>query len=166
MKIFQLLILITIFISAIIYLRLTKNIFLFCKNKNELNHINNSLDEACNSFKYRDHTWIKYLLNIIYEDFTENVENELKEWIMKNNAHTVKNTTKITKFIHLSLYIFSLYILFRILPNKILQLLIYFANKLFFIISLILTIEAILYVYYDIQIDILYTINYLNSWLF
>jgi len=166
MKIIQFLILITIFICAVVYLNLTKNIYLFCVNKNNINYKNESLNQSCDSFKYKDHTWMKYILNIIYEDLTENLEKELNEWIIKNNSQTVKNTIKITKFIHLSLYITIIYTFFRILPDKILQLLIYFANRLFFIISLILIIEAILYVYYDIQIDIPYIVNYLNIWIF
>ena len=163
MKYKETLIFLIILIISVVYLKSTQNIFSYCLNKNKITFRNDSLEEACDYLKYIDHSGMKYLLYIIYEDLSEN---NLKDWIMKNNIYTVRNTLKIIKFMHLLLYIMSIYLLFRLLPNKILQILIYLANKVSFVVFIILSLDAIIYVYYDIQIDILYIINYLNTMLF
>jgi hypothetical protein len=120
----------------------------------------------CKEFNtdYSTHKLMKYTLKILddfvyntniesYEEFDLTPKN-IGEHIKHIDLNSFKFTLYATKFIHIFMYSIIIYISIVSVPNILAQLVLYFVNKILYIIFFILLVEAFMKIWFKIDSDI------------
>jgi hypothetical protein len=119
---------------------------------------------------YSNHSIMKYSIDILYYLFTKvelspEENNRLKIYISNVNYYSMKLELKILKTVHLGLYSMILYFLIVVLPKKLIAIILFIINKLLFVIFLIFMAEAVLNLYMDINVDIIWLAKIIYGYL-
>ncbi len=160
---------ITIFLISTAYIYYTKDYYEFCTfgritgdyllDNEDKNEFFKSMCEDV--FKdYSKHSIMKHSLFLFYSIISDikgdlNEHSRLKYEINRMNVYSMKIEFKTLKLFHLVFYLLTLYLLIMSIPRTLLDIVYYFLYKIPVIFFIFFLIEAILYIYLDINIDIL-----------
>lgn len=175
---FKPLLLILFILFFVIYIRLTKDYFLYCNHAKQTGDylvkedMRDYYADLCrNTFvDYSNHSIMRYSLNVIYSVFITKHNSELeakrlRKVITKTNYYSLKMELRALKFLHLIFYCLLLYILVIILPKYLIRILIAILEKIFLLIFLLLICEAFLNLYLDLGVDFLGIIHILTNYI-
>jgi hypothetical protein len=117
---------------------------------------------------YSNHTIMKYSLELIYSFFVYNERSRdinLEKFIQTKSFANIKFELKTLKFIHFAFYLIVLYFLIICAPRLILDICLYFVDKLLFLFFIILLAEGVANLYMDVNIDVMGLTKKLYSFL-
>ena len=166
MSFFKLLLLIAIFGIFTYYIFYTVHYYSFCtfarlKNNYLIEERKEIYAMLCEStFKdYSNHYIMRYSLDLVYSlisktRFSPHDLEDLKSFLHKTTISKMKSELYILKTVHLGFYLLLLYFLVIKFPKIVIDIVLYFFDKLLIIIFLILVAEIILNMYLDIHFDL------------
>jgi hypothetical protein len=163
---------------CVFYIFITRHYYIYCSYAKRMDNylVKEELKEQytllCESaFKdYSHHSIMKYSLDTLYYifakvDFSEQESTRLTAYIANVNYYSMKLELKILKSIHLVFYMIVLYFLIVVLPKKLIDFILFIINKLLFVFFLILIGEAVLNLYMDLQVDLIWLIKFIYGYL-
>ncbi len=178
MSIFNTLILILLVTFCISYIFYTRNYYVYCNYAKTTNDylVKEENKELyillCEStFKdYSHHTIMKYSIDFLYsiftsENFSESERFRLSLFIFTNNFSNMKYELKVLKSVHLIFYMMVLYALVIYLPKFLISLLLFIIDKLLCVLFLVLVSEAVLNLYMDLRIDLIWVMKMIYGYL-
>jgi hypothetical protein len=165
-------------ILAIGYIYYTSNYYNYCRYGKITNDYlvedewQDIYKDLCSSIykDYSGHTIMNYSLFSIYSLITDGHLNpyqieKLRKKMGRTNYYSLKIEFKILQIIHILFYFIVLYFLVVAIPKKIIYLLLYFIDKVLFIIMFVFMLEGVVNIYFDINIDILNYIKFAYTYL-
>jgi hypothetical protein len=166
-----------IFCSLFYYILYIIPYFRFCnyaKLKNDfiIDERKKVYSDLCNStFKeYSNHSIIKYSINTIYSlisktELSDEEREDLANFVQTTPINKMKKELYILKFVFLSFYLMILYYLVLILPRILINILLFFLDKLLVFIFFIRVVEVLLNMYMDINLDLMEVYDWLYNYI-
>ena len=161
------------------YMYISRDYYIYCTiSKKENNYlIKNEIEfysQLCHGvFKdYSNNLLMKYSIELFYSNiFDDQIElspyerNEIQKFADKLNPIETKNNLRILKFVHFIFYLLNLYMTVVQIPKILIDILLYFLDKLQYIFLIIFILEGILNAYFDYNFNLMGSIFKLFSYL-
>jgi hypothetical protein len=166
-----------IFFTFFYYILYTLPYYRFCnyaKLKNDLIIVETKqiYSDLCNStFKeYSNHSIMKYSINSIYSlisktELSNEEREDLANFVHNTPISKMRKDLYILKFVFLSFYLIMLYYLVLKLPRILINILLFFIDKLLVFIFFIRVVEVLLNMYMDINLDLIEVYKWLYNYI-